>query len=231
MTLNLQTVNGILIIGSNKTKSDGLKGGISSAPQYIEIPETGTNGQRIMQIGSYAFNSYNKIVNVFIQPSIEIFCEHCFHGCENLISINIPITTKFICDNAFDDCKKLKTVSFDSPSHLVYIGAWAFNTCTSLEYIYLPESLKSLGKYPFSEMTNINIFYNGIKTIKDCNDNNLFLNTKSYTIYVPMNGPSLICGIKTTLTTKMPLINYKTCKSHFYQNLFFFKTIPISIMI
>ena len=61
-----------------------------------------------------------------------------FAMCENLKSITIP-DVMVLHENAFVGCKNLKQVNLSSKDHF-YIENRAFNGCTSLGQIVIPES-------------------------------------------------------------------------------------------
>ena len=211
MTLNIQLVNDIYVIGSNLSR-DGLVEGGTSETSIITIPSLDpTTNNTITQIGAYAFEQYMYIQEVIVSPFIEYFNQFSFHGCQNLRRINIPMATKYIFANVFDDCFALKLISFESPSSLIGIGWGVFNTCKSLEEIILPPTLKELDQFTFSEIPHLTVYYSGSYNFHNYIGKYVFYQVDNFTIYVPLNGPSRFCEYKTAKTHVLPLIPNASC--------------------
>ena len=74
--------------------------------------------------------------------------------------ITIAAGAKEINRYAFSDCWALETVIFEENSQLTSIGEYAFENCSSLTEITIPESVTSIGDYAFygcSSLTEITI--------------------------------------------------------------------------
>ena len=67
------------------------------------------------------------------------------------VSIGKGITG--ICDSAFEDCSKLTKVTL--PDTLASIGAYAFLYCDELKEITIPDSVKEIGRYALPLYNNI----------------------------------------------------------------------------
>lgn len=150
----------------------------------INIPASVSN------IGKSAFANCQSLSEVtFAKGSILIgFANETFTGCKSLKSITIPKTVTYIGDNkatvntngVFFNCSALEKVTFEEGSMLKQIGNHAFNKCTKLSTIALPETVNYIGisafqgsglkniKLPESVITiNENTFYNckSLKTV------------------------------------------------------------------
>jgi hypothetical protein len=76
-------------------------------------------------------------------------------GSYNLISVNIPNTVTDISQNAFSGCGALVYVTFSEGSHLTTIGPSAFQDCSMIHDIQLPNSLTTIGANAFNGCTNL----------------------------------------------------------------------------
>jgi len=76
-------------------------------------------------------------------------------GSYNLISVNIPNTVTDIYQDAFRGCGALVYVTFSEGSHLTTIGPSAFQDCSMIHDIQLPNSLTTFGADAFNGCTNL----------------------------------------------------------------------------
>ncbi|MFI3315363.1 MAG: leucine-rich repeat domain-containing protein [Rikenellaceae bacterium] len=85
----------------------------------------------VTEIGEGAFYNCISIESLSL-PSVVSIEEYAFKRCYDLVSIELPIAES-IGFFAFTEC--LSLTSFNMPSTLTYLGAGAFNKCSSLDYI------------------------------------------------------------------------------------------------
>ena len=132
---------------------------------------TGFNGtltlsNKLETIGSYAFYGCSGFKGSLILPnSLTTIGGLAFQGCEGFTELTLPNALSVIPDQAFYGCKSLSG-NLVIPASVKEIGRLAFNLCTALNgdsenpsQITLPESLKKINDYVFSDC-------NKIKTIK-----------------------------------------------------------------
>ena len=132
---------------------------------------TGFNGtltlsNKLETIGSYAFYGCSGFKGSLILPnSLTTIGELAFQGCEGFTELTLPNALSVIPNQAFYGCKSLSG-NLVIPASVKEIGRLAFNLCTALNgdsenpsQITLPESLKKINDYVFSDC-------NKIKTIK-----------------------------------------------------------------
>ncbi|MDR0633165.1 MAG: leucine-rich repeat domain-containing protein [Holosporales bacterium] len=93
---------------------------------------------------------------VFDSPScVELIGENAFFACKNLRSICIPSSVICIENSAFQDCTILGCLSFDQASKLTTIHSHAFDGCTSLTFVALPDSVEMLWTAAFSNCRSL----------------------------------------------------------------------------
>ena len=68
-----------------------------------------------------------------------------FYFCKKLKSITVPESTHTINTGAFMDCSSLEEITFIG-NGLKYIGDIAFKNCKRIKKVYLPKSLKHIGR-------------------------------------------------------------------------------------
>ena len=83
---------------------------------------------------------------------VETIVDSAFRNCTSVTSIEIPDSVKNIKQYAFHTCTGAKSIRFGDNSRLESIGVGAFNWCSGLERVYLPQ------KPPV--LDNINAFDN-----------------------------------------------------------------------
>ena len=67
-----------------------------------------------------------------------------------ITSVYIPNTYDLGTEGAFADCQQLKTVTFQEDSELYIIGGEMFYSCTELESIVIPDSVRSVASSAFT---------------------------------------------------------------------------------
>ena len=80
---------------------------------------------------------------------------HTFSNGNGILLFDRPLST--IGDYAFQNCSSL--TSIDLPESLTSIGDYAFQNCSSLASIDLPESLTSIGNYAFLNCSSLTLTY------------------------------------------------------------------------
>lgn len=92
------------------------------------------------------------LTSVKLPSNCQSIGENAFLECAALKNITIPATCNTIGNKAFQDCGALTTVVFeereDSTTEFV-LGEHAFDSCTSLNSIVLPDNCKSVSEYAF----------------------------------------------------------------------------------
>jgi len=125
--------------------------------QSITIPDSVTS------IDYFAFDGCSSLTSITIPDSVTFIGDRAFSGCSSLTNITIPdsgisigdgnsfLTKIFAQENAneYDACK------VEIPYGYKIIGELAFNDCTSLTNIIIPESVVEIGDYAFGGCTSL----------------------------------------------------------------------------
>ncbi len=100
-------------------------------------------------------------------PSATLIGDYAFSDCKNLKSITLPNNLKTLNRCAFQGCTKLESVSL--PESLTCISSYLFANCESLKVITLPNNLKTINNNAFGGCINLEsvTFNNGLEEIGD----------------------------------------------------------------
>jgi len=147
-----------------------------------EIPTNATNFSLSMNFGKQAYSmgleytpnyedgeivSYNvsglgtctdtsiKIPQKYKSKPVTGIANEVFYYKTNITDIVLPNTLKYIGNSAFENCYGLKTVTFENNSQLETIGDNAFDGCTVLNKIEIPENVNSVGEAAFIGCINL----------------------------------------------------------------------------
>lgn len=118
----------------------------SSADTAIVIPQV-YNGFPVTALAAEAFKNCSQIESIRFLGDVEEIGASAFSGCLQLSSVYFEGVQR-IGDNAFEACSSLKGLTL--PDTVQSIGAYAFLNCRNLEVLELPAGLLSLGDYAFS---------------------------------------------------------------------------------
>ena len=150
----------------------------------------------VTSIGNFAFYGFDCLTSVEIPNSVTSIGEYTFYNCTNLTSVEIPDSIESIDYSAFGGCSnlefniegELKYLGNDNNLYLYLfgvkdknvetaeinanckiIGNYAFEDCTNLTSIEIPNSVTSIGSDAFYSCDKLeSVYYNG--TIEDwCN--------------------------------------------------------------
>jgi hypothetical protein len=90
--------------------------------------------------------------DVYVVTSIDAYA---FAYCFNLRGVTIPGFVTSIGNNAFSGSNRLMRITFTPISELTNIGQFAFQSCSSLTSLAIPNSVTSIGQYAFSDCISL----------------------------------------------------------------------------
>ncbi|MCR4716634.1 MAG: leucine-rich repeat domain-containing protein [Lachnospiraceae bacterium] len=110
--------------------------------------------------GTVTITKYNGAIGAIEIPetingaSVDAIGSSVFYGTD-ITSVTIPKTVKTIGESAFAYCVSLSKVNIAEGSELKTVKASAFNKCSKVKEIVLPESVTKVGKEAFANMGKI----------------------------------------------------------------------------
>ena len=173
--------------------SDGASGDILTTGtcgenlQYNFNMDSGTliiTGTGDMFDDFVGFQHQNEIKTVSLGSDVTGICENAFESCDNLETVTMADDSKTkIGKNAFLHCTSLRKVHLSA--NLKKLGSFAFNGCTALEEITIPDTIAQIYNNTFEKcikLKSVHLSQNITKIDEeafiDCNKNIL-------TIYAP----------------------------------------------
>ncbi len=142
--------DGNLVISGNGNMANYTyhKFGETAAPwaQYRDSITKITIGAGVESIGEFAFYSCAKLTTIeFVaNGKLQTIDKGAFGYC-GMTAVTIPASVRTVADYAFYFCPNLETFAFEEGSKLFTIGSYAFRNCPSLQSVYIPDSVKSIG--------------------------------------------------------------------------------------
>ena len=118
------------------------------SPFYDSDIKSVTVKKGITRVGTFAFNSCDKLKKATITDTVKTIAESAFADCKNLESLKLPKKLEKIGYGVFKNCSKLKTVTL--PDTLKSIGGSAFSGCTAIKSIVIPDSVTTINSSAFN---------------------------------------------------------------------------------
>ena len=128
-----------------------------------------TLSSNLERIEDWAFRDTG-ITKIELPKSLSSMAPYVFSGATNLKELVIRGSIEGIPYGMCEGCTSLNKVTFEDCKNLYSFSDWAFDGCTSLVSIKLPETIDLIGKYCFSDCINL--------TTVDINDSISFIENK-----------------------------------------------------
>lgn len=133
-------------------RCDGFLGGAFTLfTENIEIVKF--QGEKDIEI-SMLFAGWENLKEIVLPDGLTQIPNMAFFASKSLEKIEIPSNVNEIGRAAFQDNESLKSVVFNG-NKITTIGELAFDECTSLKNIVLPDSIEEIGAKAFCECTNL----------------------------------------------------------------------------
>ena len=127
--------------------SEGIEGIPASAFSYMYSLEEVILPSTLKVINSKAFEYDTKLLSLTLPEGLETLATYAFSQC-GIESLTIPSSIESIPYSCFSKCPNLKTVNLGT---ITEIGSYAFEYCSALEEIVIPNTVTNLGSYIFRE--------------------------------------------------------------------------------
>lgn len=190
-----------------------------SGIKHIDIPN------KVTTLGVYAFDGCSNLISIKIPKGVTGIPSFAFQNCTSLKQIEIPSTVYGIDYKAFYNCSELESIILHPcynipPGGNYYLGSNAFENCTNLKTVKLPEGIISI---PYA------CFYNCVNledvelpsTVKLLDGNEAFYKCKLKTLKIPENVQSINSSFFLQATIDTLIIESKLLKEdcYYYSNL------------
>lgn len=116
-------------------------------------------------IGAISFKDCTELEKITLGDGVEIIGNNCFEGCTSLSEVEFSKSLKYVDQQVFYNCKSLAEIELPDARY----ETAAFERCTGLESVVLPEGMTSLPPYMFSQCTSLRTvqFFESLKEVGD----------------------------------------------------------------
>ena len=116
----------------------------------------------LIETGYAALSGCKKLKKVVLSSKMKAIPDSFFRGCESLDNIIIPDEIAQIGRFSFAGCKKLKKIILPNGVKSIgatkYFGGASFQNCSSLSYIFIPDTVVKIAKDSFCGCKNMTIY-------------------------------------------------------------------------
>ena len=129
--------------------------------------------ERDMDLGNFIFRGCTSLAKLDLSY-ITRYGKNMFNGCGNLSEVQLNSTAAKIPDYMFAGSG---LSYFTIPSNFTAIGKYAFSECTNLSYVNIPSTVTEIGEYAFADCTELSFGFDGGDTTLTIGEH-AFMNTK-----------------------------------------------------
>ncbi len=178
-------LSGVKTIGNNAFAGTGITE-LSLPESITSIGESAFAGtgieefslpESVKTIGNTAFAGCDNLTEVVIPETVTNIGEGAFSDCENVEKVVWSDKLTEIPKNTFKNCVSLKDINF---GNVQSIGTSAFDTCTSLTSVNIPDSVTKIGDHAFSGCSSLVI--DKLPTNVTVYDDGVFNECKAFTL-------------------------------------------------
>jgi hypothetical protein len=123
--------------------------------QTVEVPAE-MGGAPVTEIGFYAFEAKDGLLEVVLPDSVTKICECAFSGCADLYSINMPQSLTEIQRGAFVECTSLTDITI--PASVVKVQEEAFTGCTGLTSVTVENPELEYDYWGLEELPSVTVY-------------------------------------------------------------------------
>ena len=125
-----------------------------------------TLSENLTVIPHYTFRGCSNLQGPLTFPEkLTTIGENAFQGWKQLTgTLTIPAHVTSIGGNAFSDCSSLEILDYSNATESSRIFSCAFQDCTNLKKVYLPEKISSIDGTAFYRDTSVKVYYPGYST-------------------------------------------------------------------
>ena len=168
-------------------------------------------------------NGCTSLETIYPLTNITIIEERAFYNCNALREITLSDNVEYIGKYAFANCTTIKQLNLHDD---IYVDYYFIKNCTSLESLYLPNTVNSIDNYDLDTLTglkeisvsDLNKYYLAENNILYRKSGSYYVISRSYNIsdkevivYVPRNyqETDIVLPLDTTMIHKFAFANCK----------------------
>lgn len=178
--------------------NDGVTSIGDRALQYCTSLTNIIIGNNVTSIGKYAFDGCTNLTNITIPDSVTSINANAFEDCTGLTKITVSSgnTVYHSTDNCLIETENKTLISgcknsiIPTDGSVTSIGNYAFDGCTGLTSITIPNSVTSIGTYAFYRCT-------GLTSINVSSGNTVYHSTNN--CLIETETKTLILGCKSSI--------------------------------
>ena len=114
-----------------------------------------TQSTNLKTIKGSCFIACSKLKEVTLPDTVTSLGDNAFAQCSLLKIVHLPVNLTRIEHATFSQCSSLETINLSELTNLETIGNYAFNYCSGISRLDIPDSVTSIGENSFYKVQNI----------------------------------------------------------------------------